>query len=363
MGSLGLGTRREETALDHRVKRDQASEYLRLALPLMARHGVPVTPVNYALWYTYVSGENESLRQALDQLIDQGNEIGQEVLDEIHSRFFSAFDSVKFEQARATLRGVVDKLGDSVGAASDDVSRYVDSLQSYSEQLGGDVNSEVLRRLVAGLTSETQHVHDASADLHQRLQESQREAEALREQLEEAREEATRDALTGLSNRRGLDLAMEKLLSDETANGPHCLLIADIDKFKRINDTYGHLLGDKVIQFVAKSINNCVKGKDLAVRFGGEEFVVLLPDTPFRGALAVAGTIRSTIESGRLVRSGTKEPIGTITISIGVGEYRCDEGLGALISRVDEALYRAKEGGRNRVEPETPRTRVAELAG
>ena len=355
--------------MDQRVKRDQSSEYLRLALPLMAKHGVSVTPVNYALWYTYVSGENESLRQALDQLIDQGSEISQEVLDEIHSRFFSAFDSDKFERARSALRGVVDKLGDSVHAASDDVSRYVDSLQSYSEQLGGDVNSEGLRRLVAGLTSETQHVHDASADLHQRLQESQSEAEALREQLEEAREEATRDALTGLANRRGLDLAMEKLLSDETVGGsggpggPHCLLVADIDKFKRINDTYGHLLGDKVIQFVAKSISNSVKGKDLAVRFGGEEFVVLLPDTAFRGALAVAETIRTTIESGRLVRSGTKESIGTITISIGVGEYRRDEGLGALISRVDEALYRAKEGGRNRVEPETPRARVAELAG
>ncbi len=332
--------------------RDLSSEYLRLALPLMSKHAIPVTPPNYAVWYAYVSGENAALREVVDELIREERDIGQSVVDELYDRFLASFDQVKFDEARNTFRSVVEKLGSSVDAASGEVSKYVDSLESYTERLAGNVDSDVLKQLVAELANETRHVHDRSADLHGQLQDSQREADALRQQLQTAKEEAIKDALTGLTNRKGLDLAMEKLMAADGADGPHCLLIGDIDKFKRINDNYGHLLGDKVIKFVAKIMQESVKGKDVVARFGGEEFVVLLPLTEIPGALAVAESIRSAIECGRLVRSDTKKPIGTVTISFGAARYRPGEGLEALISRADEALYRAKSSGRNRVETE-----------
>ena len=130
----------------------------------------------------------------------------------------------------------------------------------------------------------------------------------------------------------------------------HCLLLGDIDHFKSVNDTYGHLLGDKVIKFVAKVFKDGTKGQDLAARFGGEEFAVLLPDTPLSGATAVAENLRKAVEAGRLRRTDTGEAVRQVTISIGATILLPGEPAGATISRADAALYRAKQGGRNRVE-------------
>ena len=134
------------------------------------------------------------------------------------------------------------------------------------------------------------------------------------------------------------------------AGQPHCVVIGDIDKFKSINDTYGHLTGDKIIKAVATSIANQTKGKDLAARFGGEEFVVLLPETPLSGGVAVAELIRKCIEKARFVNAKSGEELRRVTISLGVTELIHGEPLEAAIARADAALYRAKEGGRNRVE-------------
>jgi diguanylate cyclase len=123
----------------------------------------------------------------------------------------------------------------------------------------------------------------------------------------------------------------------------------DIDHFKKCNDTYGHLFGDKVIRRVAQVITKNVKGQDLPARIGGEEFAILLPDTPVAGALALAERIRMAVERGRIKRGDGAEAVGNITISLGVAEYAPGETLEAFILRADQALYASKAGGRNRV--------------
>jgi diguanylate cyclase len=128
------------------------------------------------------------------------------------------------------------------------------------------------------------------------------------------------------------------------------MLMGDIDHFKRINDTYGHMFGDQVIKGVAQIIHATVKGGDLAARFGGEEFAVFLPDTSLEDAVALAEKIRSSVGRMRIKRSGTQEFIDQITISLGAAGGRIGEGLEALIERADKSLYRAKQTGRNRVE-------------
>src|SRR6185312_12323338 len=129
-----------------------------------------------------------------------------------------------------------------------------------------------------------------------------------------------------------------------------CLLMIDIDHFKNFNDEFGHLLGDEVLKIVARTLTEILKGRDVVARFGGEEFVAILPETPIEGAMKVADIIRGAIAGRELKRKDTGTSFGSITVSIGVARYRPEEDtLPTLIQRADTALYTSKHGGRNRV--------------
>jgi len=127
------------------------------------------------------------------------------------------------------------------------------------------------------------------------------------------------------------------------------LLMIDIDLFKNFNDRFGHVIGDKVLRFVASLIQKNIKGNDTAYRYGGEEFSVLLPETDYKGAMAVAEVIRSKLAAQKLSDSMEKVQLGTITASIGVASYRDKEDAESFIHRSDTYMYQAKRNGRNRV--------------
>ncbi|MCR8915218.1 diguanylate cyclase [Marinobacter panjinensis] len=163
---------------------------------------------------------------------------------------------------------------------------------------------------------------------------------------------ATTDSLTGLFNRRHMTYLVEKELARFQRNGnPVAFLVLDIDHFKAINDQYGHELGDRVLEDVAGIIKAQLRTQDLIARWGGEEFLAVLPDTRIQSAQASAERVREA-----LMTHDWRAPNGEridITISAGVSEFRRDDDLNSAISRADRALYRSKERGRNRVELET----------
>jgi diguanylate cyclase len=177
------------------------------------------------------------------------------------------------------------------------------------------------------------------------------EVAELRKQLGVVQNEAITDPLTTLLNRRGFDRSVTTLLSARETGLIGCtLLIGDIDHFKRVNDTYGHVFGDQVIKGVAQIIQRVVKGNDIAARLGGEEFAVLLPDTPLRGGITVAEQIRAGVGNTRIKKAGTNTFVDQITLSLGVATGVEQDTLESLLERADKALYHAKNSGRNRVE-------------
>ncbi|MFN2309670.1 MAG: GGDEF domain-containing protein, partial [Gammaproteobacteria bacterium] len=114
-----------------------------------------------------------------------------------------------------------------------------------------------------------------------------------------------------LANRKAFDTALLELTTAANDTGSElCLIMADIDHFKHFNDNHGHLIGDKLLRFVANILKDSLKGQDLVTRFGGEEFAILLPNTPLRGALAVAESLRARVQNQRLKRTDTQRPIG-----------------------------------------------------
>ncbi|PMY40333.1 GGDEF domain-containing protein [Pseudomonas sp. GW456-L14] len=167
--------------------------------------------------------------------------------------------------------------------------------------------------------------------------------------------QATLDSLTGLPNRRGFDLlAAQAMLEAQREPKPLAALLLDLDHFKRLNDTYGHLAGDQVLSGFARHLASCLRQSDIVCRWGGEEFIVLLKDTDSATALKIAEKIRLLIEQQRYAYEGKNM---RLTVSIGVTTLQADDTLHSLLSRADHAMYRAKQTGRNRTCVEMPHSR------
>ena len=158
---------------------------------------------------------------------------------------------------------------------------------------------------------------------------------------------ATIDALTGLHNRGWLDDTFEREIRRSERDGlAACVLIIDVDHFKRFNDEYGHLAGDKVLISVGESISKPLRPNDMVARFGGEEFSVLLPETSLENAVAIAERLRERVCAacpGEI--NGTELP--GVTVSIGVADYKPGDSLESVLASADSAMYQAKKAGRN----------------
>lgn len=157
------------------------------------------------------------------------------------------------------------------------------------------------------------------------------------------------DALTGLHNRYWFDAMYERQFTRSLSSGrPFSLIMADIDRFKEINDTFGHLAGDRVLYSVARIITDHVRASEMIARYGGDEFIIILADKDLDAARKVAGRLLSASREALPVQVGDKSIVHP-TMSIGIAERGEGEGPEELVRRVDEALYRSKSGGRDRV--------------
>ena len=207
-----------------------------------------------------------------------------------------------------------------------------------------------LKTILSKVTAATRAMEARNKALETQLHSSIGEVHTLRERMETVRQESLSDALTGLANRRCFDERIRQAAGEAAAeNKPLCIAIGDVDHFKRFNDTWGHPVGDQVLRLVAQCFKSNVKGRDTAARFGGEEFVVILPETVLTDAATIANHIRRSVESKKIVNRASGQNLGSITLSLGVAQFAPGEAIADLIARADACLYAAKHAGRNRV--------------
>ncbi|MBJ2179412.1 diguanylate cyclase [Pseudomonas veronii] len=240
------------------------------------------------------------------------------------------------------IREQVDGLQNSVqGAADLDSLKQV--LESHLEGLLGTMDQHQQQRDLR-----EQEVAERLKGLAERVANMEQEAQGYRDHLEVQRQKALVDPLTGLPNRAAWSerLDHEVNLWHQRGNSLS-LAMLDLDHFKRINDGYGHLAGDKVLKIIASVLRKRLRPGDFIARFGGEEFVLLMPDSPLANALAAGEALRAAIEVCPFHFKG--EPV-TITVSMGVAQFQPGERSDLALKRADEALYRAKAAGRNRVQ-------------
>lgn len=331
--------------MDYTESPDQVSEFVRMALPLMARQQIPPTPPNYTVWYDYVSGRNAPLKDAIDRIMRERQALSSDESLEMFQEYCRTTEEKLAEKTRTEVRELLNSVLAQMAESGGQASHYTEVLSSFNERLSGDIGLDEFRSMVDEFASETDTMLNANRQLENRLQQTTEELEQLRQQLEQARVEATTDALTGLPNRKAFDTELNRL----SAEGGFCLVMADIDHFKQFNDTHGHQVGDKVLRFVAGHLAEAISDHGMVARFGGEEFAVLIPCASLDKALTLAEKARARIESQRLRRTDNQQSLGTITLSFGVAAWRNGEPVTALIERADAALYQSKHEGRNRV--------------
>ncbi len=328
--------------------REQSGELLRIALSLMSRHAAGLHPATYAVWYEYAAGTHPKLKETIDACIAAGKPVDDDTIYALHDALIAGPAEAEAGKLRAEFERMLGELSGHAAAAGEHADAYGTSLNRFGDSLRPNADPQTLKAALDAISRSTSDMRQKTGELQAQLQESAEEIQTLRAELTRARGEAVTDPLTGITNRRGFEQAMQDACA---ANGDRLtgfsLIMLDIDHFKKCNDSYGHLFGDKVICSVAQVVAKNVKGQDTPARIGGEEFAVLLPDTPLEGARVLAERIRTTVGSGRIKRGNSAEFVGNITVSLGVAQYADGETTEAFMARADKALYASKSGGRN----------------
>ena len=330
---------------------DRSYEVVKKLLPFMAKRGIPATPKNYRLFYDYIVFANPELNKALNELLEKGVRFQSQVSNGLHAFFYSreAADlQASALKAAMDFINLSDNMTESINTVREQHSQFQEALTNTSQQVADIDSAGELEPHLKSLLSETEQALANTDTFSGKLREAHGTIATLKEELKTQIDLTKVDELTKLSNRRHLNQEAPRLIHESVESGrPLSVIIFDIDLFKKVNDTWGHNNGDKVLAACAAIVKSAARSTDLAVRLGGEEFLLLCSNLELATAAKVAERIRQNIASteiGILRNRSVK-----VTVSGGVATLGPGEDMPGLIERADAALYKAKAGGRNRV--------------
>ena len=328
----------------------RAGEYLRLTLASLAKHNLKASPVNYTVWYDAISGKNNKLKRVLDQMVESGEPLTNQKIQALYQKFITDGDRLVIARLLTKVNLMLREITAQVLETEGDLAGHGQNLDSLADGLKAVEDFNGIRQIVDRMLEETRALMKSGSRLETRMKISSADLQALQKELEDSRKQAMTDGLTGLANRRGLDKRMElERIRARQNNAPFSVILVDVDLFKRVNDNFGHLVGDSLLRGISRILKSQTRRNDFVARFGGEEFLVLLPETDEIGARAVAEKVKSILEKKDWRVKETGQLIGRVTASMGIALYRMNESDSQVIQRADEALYKAKASGRNRI--------------
>ena len=253
------------------------------------------------------------------------------------------------------FKEIIDLLTKAMAVADHDNQVYNEKIYRQSEKLEKLTLLDDIRKIKNELIVQVENIRKTvrQKDLHdsEKLEKLSQKVNSLHVELEKAKEESIRDGLTGIYNRKAFDRYIHKLVERNTVTrAPFSMLILDIDDFKKINDVFGHQTGDRVLMALAHKCREFIRSDDFLARYGGEEFVVILPGASLRNAVKKGRLICKEIAKARYaIEEKKQDTVISITVSIGASVLKKGDTVEALIERADEALYAAKQAGKNRV--------------
>jgi len=320
-------------------------------LDLMSQHNIVPSPSNYHVWYTFASGSDLSLTQTISAMIDKGKSFSTEVCNNIYQKFFSGhLEQSAIEEAGNGIQQELVKIAHSLKDTSQGTADYSETLQEHLNNLDGLQGGAELSVILNAIMADTSKMEQQTRKLESDLKASSQEIQKLQTNMETLRHESMTDALTNIGNRKMFEEKVAQAIKESNADSSElALIIGDVDHFKKFNDNWGHHVGDQVLKAVAHVLKTRVGEKGSTARYGGEEFVVVMPNTTTDQAAEIANMVRESVSQRSMKRKSTGEKLGKITVSFGIAQYRAGEKRDSFLKRADEALYFAKNTGRNKV--------------
>ena len=331
---------------------ENAKEWHEKAIEVLDRHQIPPAPVCHLMAYQYASGRDESLNKRIDRHISTEANLDGHLLHHLFHEFYLDDESAQqIDSHLSDLHNLLYQVLQGVTTACSHTELFDETLRQQASALNGNPGLEDLRTIANSLLEATTRSMHQNKLMQEQLQQVEQKTQHLQTEVTKLRDEVSTDSLTGLYNRKALNQRMESLLEEiqDPGHPPFSVLMLDIDHFKRFNDQFGHIIGDEVIRRVGMTMKELLREEDFPARYGGEEFTVVLPSTQMSDAVEIARTINKAVAKLTLIRRSTKEKLPGITISVGAAEVRQGDSCETLLERADQALYLAKEGGRNRV--------------
>ncbi|RCK23813.1 MULTISPECIES: GGDEF domain-containing protein [Thalassospira] len=308
------------------------------------------TPQVYHVFYSYLTDEVPELSQLIKVLIRNTQELDEETVFRIYHKYLGSNAlQQKIDQGVEGLQAAVERVEEAVHSVIRDTEIFCDEIDTASNRLTEDgISPEDVHCVTQNLSKATHTARNRYGDFNSNLGEYHQEVRRVRSELELVRRDALTDTLTGIANRKNFDTSLRDAVTSTMETGVELsLLMIDIDHFKAFNDNFGHRTGDGVLKAVARVLVNSTKGADTVARYGGEEFAIILPDTSLENAKKLADKLRNNVSMQQIINKKTGKSFGKLTVSIGLTSYRLGENILEFVDRADNALYEAKQGGRN----------------
>jgi diguanylate cyclase len=324
----------EQNRLQNEDERKKVQEIAKLTLNFITKHGIPLTPVNYDEWFYVICKaleDNHVLSEKNLRILYKKYREDLLGLEELEKR--------EIKEVSESLKEVTDSSGSILESFDKTINEHSGLIDESIDAIDKQDTQKMarLRSKIAALEEENQK-------LKEYLEKNRKKLEVIEAKFAETKKEADIDALTKVFNRKRFNTDMKKF---ESSCDTYSIIFLDIDDFKKINDTYGHAIGDRVLQEVGEILTNYLRRNTYAYRFGGEEFVVVLPEGSLEAAKVVANRLKDVIEN-RAVKLD-KYRMFNFTASFGATQKREGERFEEVLKRADEALYEAKRNGKNRV--------------
>ncbi|WP_244898440.1 GGDEF domain-containing protein [Pseudoalteromonas ulvae] len=310
----------------------------------LERHNLVPLPINYHVAYAYVSNTQATLSNTIDSNIANNITLDNFLME----TWFNEYLSFETKSNDALLKGannVVDTINQATEQCTDSVNQYLAQLDSGLVAID-ETNITQSRQIISELIEASYELKAEQLKIQERILQAQAETYKTQLKIDELKKERYSDPLTGLYQQAYLNQQVTLWQQDSHSL---CAIAINIDHFNEFNSRYGHLIGDIVLNKVAKKVQSYVLESGLPVRTRGEEFMVFLPDIDINTASEIAEKIRGGVEKLRFVSSRSGKRLPTITVSVGVAKNAIEEDLSLLTSNASQALQQAKLNGRNTV--------------